>query len=348
MNSLQALPQWKHFMSRPDGTWLGFINAIYFIGILSAYPFSPIISQRFGRKCGNYVGYLFLVAGTILQTCAQNQASFLVARYLTGVSCGFWTTTAPLLISEISYPPHRGILSTLFMCGYYLGAVISAWATFGTRFIESSWSWRIPSILQLVCPTISCISLFFCPQSPRWLIHVGRNEEARQMIANHHSGGAIDHPLVVEEMQLMETALQLETEAAQTTWVRDLVSTAGNRHRLLISISLAVFSQWCGSGVVSYYLTLILSAVGVTSVTNQLIISGSLQIWNFLLAFVGACAVERVGRRRLFQLSAGIMLVSFAVITGLTAGFEKSQNAPIGLAVVPFLFIFFGGYDIAL
>ncbi|TDZ18940.1 Lactose permease [Colletotrichum orbiculare MAFF 240422] len=58
--------------------------------------------------------------------------------------------------------------------------------------------------------------------------------------------------------------------------------------------------------------------------------------------------VDKVGRRALFLASGSIMLVSFSIVTGLSGSFATTGNAPTGTAVIPFLFIFYLGYDIAL
>lgn len=57
--------------------------------------------------------------------------------------------------------------------------------------------------------------------------------------------------------------------------------------------------------------------------------------------------VDRVGRRPLWLTSTFGMLMAYCVITALSASFAKTQNHSIGIAVIPFLFIFFGFYDIA-
>ena len=96
------------------------------------------------------------------------------------------------------------------------------------------------------------------------------------------------------------------------------------------------------------YLSLVLDTIGVTSVTNQLTISACLQIWNLLFAVGAALCVDKVGRRPLFLASASTMLVSYILITGLSGSFAQNGEAAVGTAVIPFLFIFFAGYDIAL
>lgn len=72
-----------------------------------------------------------------------------------------------------------------------------------------------------------------------------------------------------------------------------------------------------------------------------------LQIWNAILALVGATAAERYGRRPLWLTSAIGMLFAFSIITALSAVYAKEGSKIVGGAVIAMLFIFFGFYDIA-
>lgn len=100
-------------------------------------------------------------------------------------------------------------------------------------------------------------------------------------------------------------------------------------------------------GIVSYYLAPILNSVGVTDPVSQAGINLGLQVWNAILAAMGALAAERYGRRILWLLSASGMLCAFIVVTALSGVFAERGIKSAGFAVVPFLFIFFGFYDIA-
>lgn len=102
------------------------------------------------------------------------------------------------------------------------------------------------------------------------------------------------------------------------------------------------------SSPVSYYLALVLDTVGVRTVTEQTLISAFLQVWNLFFSVAAAFSVDRVGRRPLFLASAAIMLIGFVLVTGLSGSFAEGGHAATGIAVIPFLFIFFAGYDIAM
>ncbi|TLS25399.1 hypothetical protein PpBr36_07776 [Pyricularia pennisetigena] len=347
MNGYLALPQWRAFMHNPQGAWLGFINAIYSLGAVVAFPLAAMVCNRWGRKIGLWLSILAACVGTAVQTAAQDDKSFIIARFIMGISQGL-SIGAPLLIAENAFPTHRGIASSCYNCGWYVGAVIAAWATFGTRNMEGDASWRIPSGLMALLPVLITPALYFIDESPRWLVSVGRAEEARANLARSHVGGDIHHPLIAFEMSEIEETIRAEQAAKETTSWADLWATKGNRHRLWITITLGFYAQWVGNGVISYYLALVLQNVGITGVTEQTLISACLQIWNLIFATLAALSVDRVGRKFLFMLSGSIMLVSYITITGLSGSFAETGHGPTGLAVVPFLFIYFLGYDVAL
>jgi MFS family permease len=162
-----------------------------------------------------------------------------------------------------------------------------------------------------------------------------------------HAGGDPASALVEYEMIEITTAIRLESTLKDASYM-ELFSTSGNRRRLFISVSLGIFSQWCGNGVVSYYLAIVLRTVGITSVRDQTLISGLLQVWNLLFAVGAALSVDKLGRRPLFLASAGVMLVGYILVTALSGAFAEIGDPATGIAAIPFLFVFFAGYDIAL
>ncbi|KAJ5680147.1 hypothetical protein N7536_011286 [Penicillium majusculum] len=348
MNGLEALDQWKTFMDHPAGAWLGWINAIYWLGCGVGYPTASWIANRYGRKPGVYTGYIFLILGSVLQAAAPNDTAFLLARLFLGVASALFGNAVPLLINEIAYPTHRGILNSLFMSGWYVGGTVAAWVVFATRTYSSGWSWRLPSLLQALVPLVALPGFFFAPESPRWLVSVDREEEAREILTKYHAAGDASSPLVNYEFQEILHTIRAEREASNNGSYAEMVKTPGNRRRLMISISLGMFAQWVGNGVISYYLALILTSIGVTNVRDQTLISACLQMWDLVFAATGAFLIDRLGRRPLFMASAVIMFVSYVLVTALSGSFAMTGDTTTGAAVIPFLFIFFAGYCVAL
>jgi hypothetical protein len=116
--------------------------------------------------------------------------------------------------------------------------------------MTSIWSWRIPSIVQGAIPVIQLLTVYFLPESPRYLAARGRLSEARKILVTYHAGGDETSSLVDFEMAEIEAALTLEADAlSQHSWA-DLIRTPANRKRLLIAFIVGWFAQWNGVGLV--------------------------------------------------------------------------------------------------
>ncbi|KAK9311623.1 general substrate transporter, partial [Lipomyces starkeyi] len=148
MNGLQSLEQWQNFMDFPTGAWLGFMNAVSPLGSLVVTAFgTSFIADKYGRKpC--MIACVFLIwFGAGLGAGAKNPAMFIVGRFMVGAGAAFGVTSA-LLISELAYPTHRAVATSLYNYFFYVGSLVSAWVTFGTRNLSNEWAWRIPTLLQ--------------------------------------------------------------------------------------------------------------------------------------------------------------------------------------------------------
>ncbi|OBT59107.1 hypothetical protein VE04_00712 [Pseudogymnoascus sp. 24MN13] len=345
MNGLQTLEQWRNYFNHPQSALLGTINAVYPIGkILVLFP-CTWLSDKYGRKCPMFVGFIFLLVGAALQGAAQNLPMFIISRLILGGATALIAQPSPILITELAYPTQRGQITALYNTFYYLGAIMAAWFTYGTFKIPSTWAWRIPSLLQGALPLIQFAFFYWLPE---WLIAKHRHEEARKILVKYHGGGDESSPLVDYEMNEIEENIRLEASINSQTTYFDLIRTAPNRRRTLIAVITGIGSQWNGVGVVSYYLTLVLNTIGITSVASQALINGLLQVFNWIAAVLaGALMVDRIGRRTLFLISTTGMLVSYVCWTILTSVFARTLNQQAGNAVLAFIFIYYFFYDIA-
>ncbi|KAH8588231.1 general substrate transporter [Bisporella sp. PMI_857] len=348
MNGLQTVKQWRIYFGQPTASILGVMNAIYPIGKLMGLFPATWLSDRFGRRSSMWVGFILLLVGAGLQGGSVNLAMFIVSRWLLGAATAFIAQPSPILIAELAYPTHRGKATSLYQTFFYFGAIFAAWSTYGTFRLPSSWSWRIPSVLQGAIPAIQFSLFYFLPESPRWLVAHGKLEQARSILVRYHAGGDEASPLVDYEMKQIEENIRVESQALSESSYLDLVRTAPNRKRTLIAIIVGFFAQWVGNGVVSYYITLVLKTIGITETKDQALINGLLQIFNWFAAVLaGALMVDRLGRRTLFLVSVAGMFGSYICWTVLTSVFTRTLDQHAGHAVVAFIFIYYFFYDIA-
>ncbi|KAF5529695.1 lactose permease [Fusarium mexicanum] len=348
MNGLQTLPQWRNFFNHPPPPLLGAINAVYPVcKILGLVPASTI-SDKFGRKVPIYIGLVSLVIGPAIQASSINLPMFIVSRGLIGFATVFPQVACPILVSELSYPTHRGKMTALYNTFFYFGAIAAAWITYGTFKMQSTWAWRCPSALQAAIPFLQLMFIYWVPESPRWLIANGRKDQAIAILTKFHAGGQENSPLVAFEITEIENALALERSQESSASWKTLIMTAPMRRRTLIAAILGFFSQWNGIGVVTYYLSLVLDTIGITEAKHQVLINGLLQLFNFAAAvFAGALMVDRFGRRRLFLVATSGLCLSYVAWTALTSYFIRSHDEAAGRTVVAFIFIAFFFYDIA-
>ncbi|KAF9475387.1 general substrate transporter [Pholiota conissans] len=350
INGLQILPSWKDYFHQPEGRRLGLIISAQFLGNLSFLPAAPYLSDILGRRMALCIGSIIMCIGVGLQTSALNIPMFIGARYCIGAGLAFCQNAAPLLLIELAYPTQRGQITCMFNSCWYFGSIISAWVCLGAfqRAGPSQWSWRVPVVVQALFPVIQIITVWFMPESPRWLISKGMESRAAAVLVKYHARGRNEHdPLVMFEMAQIRHAIRMEEEINRSTSYLSLFKTSGNRKRMKIILAIAIFSQWSGNGLVSYYIDLVLKGVGVRDTATKSIVNGCLQIYNFIIAMGAAILVEHAGRRPLFLVSNIGMLAALCACTVTTALYQRNHNFSAARATIPFIFIYFFFYNLA-
>jgi sugar porter (SP) family MFS transporter len=347
MNGLQTLNQWKDAFNNPSGGMLGLLNCIQTVGALAATPLAPYATDGLGRRIPILFGATIMIVGTIVQTLSKNVGAFIGARFCIGFGLTFAANAAPLLVTELAYPSQRAPLTSMYNSLWYSGAIVAAWTTYGSFRIPSSWAWRLPSVLQGVPSVLQVALMWFCPESPRWLINKGRDAQALKTLAYYHARGNDQDPLVQFEYNEIKEAIALDKQVAESVGWVDLFKTQGNRKRMRIIIALAFFSQWSGNGLVSYYLNRVFDTIGITSVSTQNLINGILQIYNFIVAIVAGLLCDKIGRRTLFISSNIGMLIFFCMQTICSARYAISGSTAAANSVIAAIFLYYGSYDIA-
>lgn len=138
-----------------------------------------------------------------------NFAMFVVSRFILGFGLSFATTAAPSLVSELSHPKDRLTVTAICNTWYaltqfatpeifltdkpgnswFVGSIAAAWITYGTRRIPSTWSWRIPSLLQMAPSLLQLSTIWLLPESPRWLVSKDRDDDALNALKRYHGDG---------------------------------------------------------------------------------------------------------------------------------------------------------------
>ncbi|KAL3467376.1 general substrate transporter [Aspergillus heterothallicus] len=334
LNGLQTMLPWRDYFGSPSGSDLGLMTAIQNIGGICALLFSSYLADLLGRRLGVAIGIVVIFVGTIVQVVPSvDRGMFMAGRFLVGFGSNLSQGSAPLLVTELAHPQHRGTLTTMYNTLWYGGSIIAAFTVIGTIRYTTDASWRVPVALQALMPLIQFLGIWLLPDSPRWLCAKGRDEEGFDILVRYHGNGDRKDPFCEWQFQEIKNTIKLEKENAGNSWAL-LVKTPGNRKRLLLIALVSFFSQCSGNGLVSYYIHSILTSVGIESSNDQAIINGGLQIWSFLVAVgFSAFLVDMLGRRKLFMI-AGVGICS--------AAYAQSEDSGAGSAVIAMIFLFYG------
>lgn len=253
-----------------------------FIGVF----FAPYFTDNYGRKKAIFIGSIIILAGVVIQSAAVNGkfytskthlfdygyltnflcfiivGMFIAARGILGFGIAITGNAAPTLVVELAHPKFRGTITGLYNTTWYVGAIIAAWVTYGTININNTWAWRIPSMLQALPSLLQVAAVGFMPESPRWLVSRGRDEEARAILTRLHGNGDPEDEVVRLEFAEIKEAITMEQAVSKRQW-KELIATPGNRMRTFICVCVGFFSQWSGNGITSYYMTPMLIGIGI-------------------------------------------------------------------------------------
>ncbi len=313
---------------------------MYSLGALMAIPFIPTVSQHLGRRRTILLASVIMCAGAGLQAGARNSDMFLASRWVLGFGIPFAIVNASALLGELAYANERPVMTSLFNASWFVGAIVAAGTTYGTFRMESTWSWRLPSLLQLVPSFCQIGFMWWCPESPRWLVSRDRGDEAFAILQKYHGEGEDGDEFVrLEFAQIQSTIAQEKELESRFVWA-DVLRDPPMRRRFMIAAIMGFFTQWSGNGLLSFYMKKILALVGITDDrTVQQIILGN-TCWGFINAVPIALIAPRFPRRRMFLICTIGTAVVYTVWTIASARSAIEGSARASIPVLVFIFVY--------
>jgi MFS transporter, SP family, arabinose:H+ symporter len=281
-------------------------------------------ADHFGRKATLlWIGVLYFV-GAAGSGLAPNVTTFIAARVIGGLGVGISTVVAPMYISEIAPPKHRGRLAGMFQFNIVFGILIAYVSNALLAGIgENAWRWMLgvaafPSFLYAVF----CFGL---PESPRWLLSRKGDREAGLQVLQR-----IEPDVSKVEIEAQaEEIIRASTQQASSGhfWTRRLSKP------ILLAILVAFFNQMSGINAILYFAPRIFELTGLAANAARLQSVG-IGVTNLVFTFVGLWLIDRLGRRTLLYIG------SFGYITslGLVAwGFFTNHLSIVPVCIFAFI-----------
>ncbi|KAJ5667320.1 General substrate transporter [Penicillium longicatenatum] len=301
-------------------------------------------NEYLGRRMSIIVSCILYTIGAGLEAGAINFAMMFAGRMVLGAGVGLEGGTVPVYVAESVPGKIRGNLVSLYQLNIALGEVLGY--AVAAIFIGVDGSWRYILGSSLVFSTILFVGMLFLPESPRYLMHKGREIEAYGVWKRIRGFNDYD---AKDEFLGMRQAVQQECEEqAQTkkyAWM-DFFTNPRARRALVYANMMIFLGQFTGVNAVMYYMSTLMEAIGFdekTSVFMSLVGGGSLMIG----AIPAVLYMERFGRRYWANaMLPGFFIGLVLVGVGYTIDYTKYPAAAQGLYLTGIILYmgFFGSY----
>ena len=261
-------------------------------------------ADRFGRKATLlWIGVLYFV-GAAGSALASNVWVFIAARVIGGLGIGISTVVAPMYISEIAPPQHRGRLAGMFQFNIVFGILVAFVSNALLAGIgPNAWRWMLgvaafPSLLY----ALLCLGL---PESPRWLITKKGAGEAALKVLQQIEPELSNDEIAKQADEIM--AASTEQVSSGQFWTRRL------RKPILLAFLIAFFNQLSGINAILYFAPRIFELTGLAA-KAALLQSIGIGVTNLIFTFVGLWLIDRLGRRTLLYIGSFGYIISLGLV----------------------------------
>ncbi|KAH8660884.1 general substrate transporter [Tricladium varicosporioides] len=344
-------PGFKKALHKPDAAHTGLITAIYYLGTWISYLFlSHPAADYLGRRWAAFVGVFTTCVGASIMAASRGSTAYtmmIVGRIICGMGVAVISTSVPLYQSEIAPAKQRGRYVVMNHIGlvaglafaFWVGYWFSAWKTPQGNY----YGWRL-SIMVLYIPSlIFCLGIYFCPETPRWLIEKGKIEEARANMAYLRDADSSSDIVSVEIDEICQS-VEAHRSAPESSWTV-LFTHKPLFARLWRAALLQFMAQMCGNTAMKYYLPGIFASLGIEHRTTLLIggIESTLKIGCTIIEMM---LIDRIGRRTTLIVGCVVMGVALLVNGALPLAYPKNKNVVSDYTCIVFIFFFTFGYSI--
>lgn len=164
--------------------WQGLIGASALLGLFLGSLFFGWISDRLGRQKIFLISFVLITLASVMQFFVETATQLFLCRVLIGIGLGGDFSVGHAMLAEFSPRKHRGVLLGSFSVIWTFGYVAATFV--GTALLplgDDAWRWMLAS--SAIPAAMILIARIGTPESPRWLMHQGRAEEARAIVRKH-------------------------------------------------------------------------------------------------------------------------------------------------------------------
>lgn len=336
-----ALPFLQIDWALKNASLTGWITSAVMFGAIFGGALAGQLADRVGRrKMILYSAIIFGVFSILSGLSPNNGAIYLIiVRMFLGLAVGAASALVPPYMSELAPARLRGRLNGLNQTMIVSGMLISYIMDYVFKDLPTVWGWRI----MLAFAAVPAIILFFgvlkLPESPRFLVKHGQNDQARKVLSYVRSNDAeIDQEMAdikqTANIENVEAKVSKDTSYAQ-------LFTGKYRYLVIAGVGVATFQQFQGANAIFYYIPLIVQKATGNAASSALmwpIIQGVILVLGSLLYMAIA---EKFKRRSLIMMGGSVMALSF-ILPAIINMINPDTNP---MMIVVFLCIYVAFYS---
>ncbi len=296
-----------------------------FMGGLIGTMLTGYLSDQFGRRAMIIAGSICFILGILITINIQSFDEFFFSRVVLGIAIGVVSVSVPSYLSEIAPTPIRGRSVTIFQL-FLTGGILIAYIA-NSLFLPSG-NWKILYILVILPSLILGVSMFYLPESPRWLMSKERATQALKILQ-------LTRP---EDEALADLeGMKLAHEMDQKSRWQDLLSRH-TRRSFFVVLLVAILNQLTAINSILIYAPAIFKAAGMTGTQNAVDASILIGLVNFLSTVMSMFIVDKLGRRSLLFFGTMGMTLAYICLALITHLALDPLYAVIGMMVFIFCF----------
>lgn len=289
--------------------------------VVGAFGAGPL-AGRYGRKKALVVAAFLFTVSAVGAALATTFTWFVIYRIIGGLAVGLAATVSPMYMSEVSPKDMRGRALSMQQFAIVFGQIVIFYVNFKIAsyaseawLVEMGWRWMIGS--EVIPCLLFTALVFVIPESPRWSVMVGRDDQALAMLTRVSNA---EHAKSVLR-EIKESLRQDEQHRKQKLNYGDVRV----RFILFVGCMIAMLQQVTGVNVMMYYAPVVLKTVteNAQEALFQTIWIGVLQLVG---SVIGAMLMDRIGRIPLMRWGTlgtivGLLITSYALYTQATGYF---------------------------
>ena len=320
-----AKPFYEAYFNITSASLSGWAMSSALIGCMLGALITGSISDKYGRKWPLVLAAVLFTISAWGTAIAGSFTSFVVYRIIGGVGIGLASALSPMYIAEIAPAEKRGKFVAINQLTIVIGVLAAQIVNLmiaqpvgpGSSMadISASWNgqlgWRYMFGAELVPALAFLVLMFLVPESPRWLVKMGKGYLAVNSLMKIGSRQYAEKTVQEIESTLSSDMKQLPLSTLFKPDVKPI---------LIIGIVLAMFQQWCGINVIFNYAQEIFASAGfdINDTLKSIVATGLI---NLVFTIIAIPFVDKIGRRKLMVLgSAGLTVIYCLMATAYAIG----------------------------